>query len=63
LSGPKPTMLASSVQSVVACYATAPRVCTLVLFIMYRLGEAEMCDMPSDAAMATHETTYEAIPT
>jgi len=23
----------------------------------------EMCDMPSDAAMATQETTYEAIPT
>ena len=33
LSGPKPTMLASSVQSVVACNVTAPRVCTLVLFI------------------------------
>ena len=26
-------------------------------------GEYEMCDMPSDAAMATQETTYEAIPT
>ena len=23
----------------------------------------EMCDMPSDAVMATQETTYEAIPT
>ena len=33
LSGPKPTILASSVQAVVACNATAPRVCTLVLFI------------------------------
>ena len=29
----KPAMLVSSVQAVVACYATAPRVCTLVLFI------------------------------
>ena len=27
-------MLVSSVQAVVACYATAPRVCTLVLFIV-----------------------------
>ena len=27
-------MLASSVQAVVACSATAPRVCTLVLFIV-----------------------------
>ena len=27
-------MLASSVQAVVACNATAPRVCTLVLFIV-----------------------------
>ena len=26
-------------------------------------SEYEMCDMPSDAAMATQETTYEAIPT
>jgi len=26
-------------------------------------SEYEMCDMPSDAAMATHEITYEAIPT
>ena len=34
LSGLKPAMLASSVQSVVACYATVPRVCTLVLFIV-----------------------------
>ena len=25
--------------------------------------EYEMCDMPSGAAMATQETTYEAIPT
>ena len=33
LNGPKPTMLASSVQSVAAYNATAPRVCTLVLFI------------------------------
>ena len=33
LNGPKPTMLASSVQSVVACNATVLRVCTLVLFI------------------------------
>ena len=30
----KPTMLASSVHGVVACYVTAPRVCTLVLFIL-----------------------------
>ena len=30
-SGLKPTMLASSVQAVVACNVTAPRVCTLVL--------------------------------
>ena len=29
----KPAMLVSSVQAVVACYATVPRVCTLVLFI------------------------------
>ena len=28
----KPAMLVSSVHPVVACYATAPRVCTLVLF-------------------------------
>ena len=27
----KPAMLVSSVQAVVACYVTAPRVCTLVL--------------------------------
>ena len=33
-SGLKPTMLASSVQAVVACNVTAPRVCTLVLFIV-----------------------------
>ena len=33
LSGLKPRMLALSVQAVVACNATAPRVCTLVLFI------------------------------
>ena len=33
-SGLKPTMLASSMQAVVACNATAPRVCTLVLFIL-----------------------------
>ena len=33
LSGLRPAMLASSVQAVVACYATTPRVCTLVLFI------------------------------
>ena len=35
LSGLKPAMLVSSVQAVVhvACYATAPRVCTLVLSI------------------------------
>ena len=26
-------------------------------------NEYEMCDMPSGAAMATQETTYEAIPT
>ena len=26
-------------------------------------SEYEMCDMPSDAAMTTQETTYEAIPT
>ena len=26
-------------------------------------SEYEMCDMPYDAAMATQETTYEAIPT
>ena len=26
-------------------------------------SEYEMCDMPSDAAMATQETTYETIPT
>ena len=26
-------------------------------------SEYEMCDMPSDAAMATQESTYEAIPT
>ena len=30
----QPAMLVSSVQAVVACYATAPRVCTLVLFIL-----------------------------
>ena len=30
----KPAMLASSVQGVVACNATARRVCTLVLFIL-----------------------------
>ena len=30
----KPAMLVSSVQAVVACYVTAPRVCTLVLFII-----------------------------
>ena len=34
LSGLKPAMLASSVQAVVACNATAPRVCTSVLFIL-----------------------------
>ena len=33
LSELKPTMLASSVQAVVACNTTVPRVCTLVLFI------------------------------
>jgi len=33
LSGPKQTMLASSVPSVVACNVTAPRVCTLALCI------------------------------
>ena len=32
LSRLKPTVLASSVHAVVACNATAPRVCTLVLF-------------------------------
>ena len=32
LSGLKPAMLVSSVQAVVAYCATAPRVCTLVLF-------------------------------
>ena len=32
-NGHKPAMLVSSVQAVVACHATAPRVCTLVLFI------------------------------
>ena len=34
LSGLKPTMLASSVQAVVAGNATAPRVCTSVLVIL-----------------------------
>ena len=34
LSELKPAMLVSSVQAVVACYTTAPRVCTLVLFIL-----------------------------
>ena len=34
LSGLKPAMLASSVQAVVACNATALRVCTLVPFIL-----------------------------
>ena len=35
-------MFASSVQAVVACYATVPRVCTLVLFICSALiGEKE----------------------
>ena len=29
-------MLASSVQAVVVCNATAPRVCTLVLFIIFQ---------------------------
>ena len=29
----QPTMLASSVQAVIACNATVPRVCTLVFFI------------------------------
>ena len=33
----KPTMLASSVHTVVACNATALRVCTLVLFIQKEL--------------------------
>ena len=33
LSGLKSIMLASSVQAVVACNATALRVCTLVLFV------------------------------
>ena len=32
LSGLEPAMLISSVHTVVACYATALRVCTLVLF-------------------------------
>ena len=32
----KPAMLVSSVHPVVACYATAPRVCTLVLFIFQK---------------------------
>jgi len=31
----KLAMLVSSVQAVVACYVTAPRVCTLVLFIYW----------------------------
>ena len=31
--GIKPAMLVSSVQTVAACYITAPRICTLVLFI------------------------------
>ena len=34
LSELKPIMLASSVQAIVACNATAPRVCTSVLFIL-----------------------------
>ena len=34
-----PTMLASSVQAVVACNVTAPRGCTLVLFIVIALVE------------------------
>ena len=38
LSGHKPAMLASSVQSVIACNVTAPRVCTLVLFIFDAFG-------------------------
>ena len=36
-------MLESSVQAIVACYATAPRVCTLVLFIyLVSLTQASM---------------------
>jgi len=31
-------MLALSVQAVVACYATVPRVCTLVLFMPYPMS-------------------------
>ena len=31
----KPSMLASSVLAVVACNATVPRVCTLVLYIVH----------------------------
>jgi len=30
-------MLVSSVQAVVACYATAPRVCTLVILFIYTI--------------------------
>ena len=37
----KPAILVSSVQAVVACYVTAPRVCTLVLFIVLLLVYAE----------------------
>ena len=37
LSELKPIMLTSSVQAVVACNATAQRVCTLVLFIAHAL--------------------------
>ena len=33
LSGLKPAMLASSLQAVVTCNETVPRVCTVVLFI------------------------------
>jgi len=36
----KPAMLVSSVQAVVACYVTAPKVCTLVLFIFNSVGYA-----------------------
>ena len=39
LSGLKPAMLVSSVLAVVACYATAPKVCTSVLsFSLFQLN-------------------------
>ena len=48
LSELKPIMLPSSVQAVVACNATAPRVCTLVLFIivviLYHAQRHSLCD-------------------